>query len=206
FGGDTEAAEDYIFSMFAGINPAYNDFGAHLYVNYLRLWPNGDDGYTSASLHSLKSEFSRRWGNENNPEYNIERHASVILAHIKDGTVSGWGNVGSVCRKLGDAAVYMFSYTQNRYTLAHELGHVFGSVHTWEYDPPIGTERDPCTIMSYCGSGATEFHPRVTELFRSFRTPENDSCVPLTNPNLDSCSAPVVSVTGISMNEISIVW
>ncbi|MCP4131030.1 MAG: hypothetical protein GY754_08630, partial [bacterium] len=205
FDGDTEAAEDYIFALFAYVNPAFNDFNAHLYVNYIRLWPNGNDGYYSTGLRSLLSEFGYRWRNPANPEYSIPRHASVILSLFRDGSAVGWGGIDVVCNKTGSASAYQgySSLYMNAMIVAHELGHVFGSGHTWDYDPPI----EECTIMSYCNTEDNfVFHPRVIELFNSLRSWENDSCVPLTNPELDSCSAPEVSVTGTLVDSISIVW
>ncbi len=107
FDGDTEAAEDYIYSTFNSINPAFNEFNAQLYVNYIRLWPDGNDGYLNTDLRNLRSEFDRRWRNQNNPEYSIARHAGIILTKNSEGNTGGYGAINAIC---GGPAVATINY------------------------------------------------------------------------------------------------
>ena len=62
--------------------------------------------------------------------------------------------------------------------VAHEFGHTYGSVHTFDYTPPIecidGTGPDEGTLMSYChlSQGIEDvgmrFHPRVQDRIRGY--------------------------------------
>ncbi len=204
FDGDTEAAEDYIYSIFNNINPAYNEFNAHLYVNYIRLWPDGE-GYFSTSISGLLSEFRRRWSNMDNPEYLIPRHVGIILTKNSEGNLAGLAGIDVVCGGFAIATInYGVQYTY--ITVAHELGHTFGSGHNGDYDPPI----EACSIMGPCGNDTElKFHPRVIETFNRYRSIENDSCVPLTHPDetQGSCEeALAVQVSDVTYNSVSLSW
>ncbi|MCP4132764.1 MAG: hypothetical protein GY754_17495 [bacterium] len=226
FDGDTEAAENYILTLFAAVSPMFNEFNAHLYVSYLRLWPDGNDGYADNGINDLLTQFRERWSTESNPEYAIERHSAIMLSELVGGGLA-W--VNSICNKNAGYAVAGIngnftspledhsSGNWDAIVLAHELGHTFGSPHTHSYDPPIdgcglsGDDKDCSqawggTIMSYChacSGGITNFvmhfHPTVVEYVDSLRSPETDNCVPLTAPGDD----PSASIN-IESGEISV--
>jgi len=134
---------------------------------------------------------------------NIDRDIVNVLTA---GGGGGLGNYNAICEVQGDnyltfspncrSSYPFFSYTYDAHTLAHELGHNFGSPHTHDCswgEPldlcavndenedclPAGTKKEASvgTIMSYCREfGSTEsesaqyskleFHPRVVEFIR----------------------------------------
>ncbi len=142
FDGDTEAAEDYIHSMFDRINPAYNELGVHLVVSYLRLWPNGGDGYVGTG-RGLMAGVESRWDPFRLDVVWIERHVAVLMHNRGGASYGGYGFA---------TAAFSGNLLHHQKILAHELGHALGAHHSWSpvYNIPGATQTDPCTIMSYC--------------------------------------------------------
>jgi hypothetical protein len=185
-----EAAMEYIVSLFGAVTVFYErDFGAIPWLGYVRVWTTNDPYLASGAcdkLPQLQRHWSRYMGD-------VDRH----LVHLLSGGGGGgcaW--LSGVCNTDYGYAVssidgaFPFPLipgwgTWDLIVVAHEMGHNYGSDHTFCYAPPLDSCYSigaPCydgpvicnrgTLMSYCHLCAgvanidLNFHPEVIENVR----------------------------------------
>jgi hypothetical protein len=180
---NAEDAADYSVLLLSAVSSIYRrDLGVEIRIpdGYLRVWetrPPWGTNYT---------DFQCYWRGDDNPLRDLPR-AAVHQLKIEGGGVATVGGLCSARGGFGQSGIvghfpYPAEHTHadnwDLYLVAHELGHNFGSIHTFEYDPPIacedGSGPDRGTIMSYCNNGCgmdcvgMRFHPRVQGVIRRF--------------------------------------
>lgn len=177
-----EDAADYAITLFAAVSDIYRrDLGAELRIpdGYLRIWetepPWGDpDLYV----------FIEYWAGPSNPLQNVDR----ALVHLLQAELGGGlAYLGGLCSNANGYATcsvqgyfpiplqHVHPDNVDPLVLAHELGHNFGSPHTFDFNPPIpcvdGSGPDQGTIMSYCFLEiGMRFHARVQQFLRACMT------------------------------------
>ncbi len=191
FGGNLDAASEYIQTLVAAVSSIYDrDIGIKVTISYTRLWADSSDPWTSGDAGAQLSQFQSNWESTMDQ---ISRH----MAHFFSGRNLGGGvaYLGTLCTNYG----YAVSGNMNGYfptplennnganwdpmVVAHETGHTCGSGHTHDsYNPPIdGCGNGDCsganqgTVMSYChlcGGGMSnmrmEFHPQVQNVIINY--------------------------------------
>lgn len=191
FGGDEVAAMAYMDTLIAGANVIYKrDTGIQLSMVYSRLWSDPDP-WTGTSSGSRLSEFRSYWRSNMGSVSRDTAHL-VSTAGLGGGVANA---IGSVCSNQNSYAVsgsmngffptpleVHSSQNWDIIVFTHELGHLFGSPHTHDYNPNIdGCGEGDCatafggTIMSYCHlcSGGINnidlsFHPRVQSVLGNY--------------------------------------
>jgi hypothetical protein len=124
------------------------------------------------------------WQNDDNPLQDLPRAAAhVVTAPAIGGVAAGIGGVCSVEAGYASSSVQGFFPIPLQHTspanwdpivITHEYGHIFGSIHTQNYAPPIecndGSGPDNGTIMSYCqiANVGLRFHARCQQAIRAF--------------------------------------
>lgn len=186
FDGDTDAAGAYIGTLVGAASEIYTrDVDTELQISFLRLWATSDDVWDDdLDIYELWFVYREYWDANMT---DVERD----VGHLVSGREPffGLGDFRALCLDIGGYGISgvhgYFPYPledhheQNvdPYVFAHELGHNFGAVHTFETEPPI----DLCvsgdcsvapngTIMSNCfrcPGGFTnivlQFHPRMID-------------------------------------------
>lgn len=178
--GDPDAATDYIAGILGGVSELYfRQLGVSLTLKSLSLYTNPDDPWNAPNPHSAETadvlcEFASYW-QKFRPVKTYPRNAAVFFTGKASGEISGQAWLTSLCSynsrpsscPFGGYGIVVLSKRKPRDTFvtAHELGHVFGSVHTHCYEPPIDTcngGEDGCyqgpestppdggSVMSYC--------------------------------------------------------
>jgi len=190
FGGDTEAAADYAYFLFAAVSEIYQQqLDTRVEVSFLRLWTWSDPwdgGNTSAQL----TQFQEIW---NLGMSWLERDLGHFLSGRSLGGGIAWLNAicssstgyGLSANLNGSFPYPIQDHSSQNWDLmvvAHELGHNFGAPHTHSYSPPLdGCGIGDCsqawggTIMSYChtcGGGISNmvmsFHPTNVNSMKGF--------------------------------------
>ncbi|MDC1068436.1 M12 family metallo-peptidase [Candidatus Kapabacteria bacterium] len=194
---------EYLIELYQMVSFLYEkQMGIRLKLVHVQQWDDKNkDSYNHGSNpFTLMDKVKSNWKSNHS---DIDRDIVNVLTA---GGGGGLGNYNAVCETQGDnyltfspncrSSYPFFSYTYDAHTLAHELGHNFGSPHTHDCswgEPldlcavndenedclPAGTEKVASigTIMSYCREfGNTEsesskyskleFHPRVAEFIR----------------------------------------
>jgi len=187
FDKDSLLTTAYLLSIISSVSQIYErEVNIKLNVVYSRVWTTPEDPYTELGF-SLYPEFQNYW---NTYMEDIERDAAILI--IKDAGRLGGGlsPLDALCSKN---SAYVIS-GETIITVAHELGHMFGSPHThncaWPAGPggtlaPIdqcasvegdcgfdGIIRQEGTIMSYCPTMTETFGPLVRSFIRA-RTEAN---------------------------------
>ena len=191
FGGDEDAAMAYMETLIAGANVIYKrDVSIQLSMVYSRLWSDTDP-WTGNNSGSRLSEFRTYWRNNMGSIARDTAHL-VSTANLGGGVANA---IGSVCSNTNSYAVSgsmggffptpLEPHSPQNWDIivfTHELGHLFGSPHTHDYNPNIdGCGEGNCagafggTIMSYCHqcSGGINninlrFDSRVQSVFRNY--------------------------------------
>lgn len=186
FGGDPLKAAAYALLLTGATSEIYRrDLNVRLAVSYLRVWADDSDPYPTTG-DSL-TQFENHWHVH---QINVDRDFAMLLTGRTNLPYGGVARLNSICsdyRGFGVVAYVRGSFpypvadqhpgNQDLVYLAHEAGHIFGSLHTHDgYHPPIdGCGNGDCsqpvsTIMSYCQlcpGGFTNIqlrlHPRVIE-------------------------------------------
>lgn len=169
FGGNAQAATDYVATLFAAANFIYaRDLALHPNLVFLRLWTSGSDPWTTNTSSAALPEFRDYW-------QGTMSQLSRATAHMLSGRGLGGGIawLGSVCGSysyavsgnLGGSFPYPVADNSGQnwdlMVFSHELGHNLGSPHTHSETPIAdGCGLDPrdctvatagqATIMSYC--------------------------------------------------------
>lgn len=195
FTTDQEAI-DYCVLLVGAASEIYRrDLGARLEIpsGYLRLWTSTPPWGITTSFSDL-GKFVAWWTSSGNSSRGVKRAAvNLLTAPVFGGVAQG---IGSICTNLSSYAIssvagffpYPLQHTSGAnwdlFVLSHEIGHLYGSVHSFEYVPPIackdGSGPDCGTIMSYChldygvGGVGMRFHVREQDTIRG--TLRNRGC------------------------------
>lgn len=181
FNSNADQAISYILSRMALVSQIYKqEMKIKFEVIYCRVWTTADDPYTEKG-YPLFFEFRDYWTNNMK---DIERDMSLLFIYDPM-RLSGGMASGNLCGANNSYAVS----GRGIGTIAHELGHLFGSPHTHNCNwpaglggtlaaidscatleggcPPAPVIRKEGTIMSYCKADSLTFHPLVRLLIRS---------------------------------------
>jgi hypothetical protein len=182
FGNDINLTTSWLLSIAASVSQIYEQqVNVGLQVVYTRVWTTPDDPYTQIGF-SLFPEFQNYW---NANMQSVDRDVAILvikdLARLAGGlsSLDALGNIQSAYAISGENVI----------TVAHELGHVFGSPHTHNCSWPAGpgwtlapidkcaTVEGDCdikeiipqegTIMSYCPTSTQTFGTLVSNLIRA---------------------------------------
>jgi len=205
FGGNVNAATDYIATLFAATNLIYQrDLSLRPNLVYLRLWEGTTDPWSATSAGNALYEFRDYWESGMGT-------VSRALAHMVSGRGLGGGVawLGSMCNSFSYAVSgningsFPYPVADNSgqnwdlMVFTHEMGHNLGSPHTHNHNPPAdgcGLEPRDCavaqagegTIMSYChlcsgglGNVRMSFHEQSVASMRGYL---NTSSCDITGP------------------------
>lgn len=189
-----EDAADYAAILAAVTSDIYRrDTGAELRIpdGYIRVWETDDEPWGAVNGFGDLGAFISYW--EQNMG-DVDRTLAHLLTYPVFGGIAA--SIGGLCsHSEGYALSSVFGFfptpvqhthedNWDLYVFPHELGHNFGSHHTFfcgdggkGYCPPIECvededQPDGGTLMSYCGvpNIGLRFHPRVQETMREYMT------------------------------------
>ncbi|HMN97285.1 MAG TPA: M12 family metallo-peptidase [Phycisphaerales bacterium] len=191
FGGDTQAATNYVATIFGAVSSIYQaQVSARVEVVFVRLWVSPFDPWNQNTTSAQLSQFRDVW---NAAMQGLPRDLAHFLSGRQLGGGVAWLN--AICSDgfgYGLSAnlngFFPYPIVDNSYqnwdlmVVAHELGHNFGSPHTHNYSPPLdGCGLGNCqqafggTIMSYChqcpgglSNMVMSFHPSNVETMLAF--------------------------------------
>jgi hypothetical protein len=181
---------DYSALLLAATSAIYRrDLGIELVIpdGYLRVW-NVTAPWGVISSFSDIGNVQAWWTSLANPDRDLPRGTVHVLTTPVFGGVA-W-NVGGLCDHSQGYEVssvfgsfpYPVEHTDDAnwdlFVVCHEYGHSFGSIHSFDFSPPItctdGSGPDMGTIMSYChldfgvGGVGMRFHQREQELMLAY--------------------------------------
>jgi hypothetical protein len=169
FGGNADAARDYVATLFAAANMIYvRDLSLHPNLAYLRLWEGSTDPWLTGASSDALNEFRDHWQGSMGS-------VSRTMAHMLSGRGLGGGVawLSSICNSfsyavsgnLGGSFPYPVADNSGQnwdlMVFTHEMGHNLGAPHTHSESPiadGCGLNPQDCavaqagagTIMSYC--------------------------------------------------------
>jgi hypothetical protein len=216
FHAGLETPTDYLAAIFGSVSELYfRQLGVSLAISSISLYTTPDDPWNAPNPHSgvtadVLCEFSHFW-QANRPVKTYPRNGAMFFTGKRSVDIGGQAWLDSLCNysaKLSTCPYggYGIVVASNHpgfetYTTAHELGHIFGSVHTHCYNPPIdqchsgesgcysGPESTPPeggSVMSYCDPfnlsmgepGLYGLHSeRVEQVIRSFVDTVGPTCL-----------------------------
>lgn len=202
YGSSVPNASAYALAIMASVSAVYvKDENVKLVVSYIRVWTTPDP-YTSTSGSVLLNQFRNEWiANQGS----VDRTIAHLISRRNNLDVAGIAYLNVLCNPntgyglsatLTGIINQLPSYSYDVETVAHEIGHNFGSPHThncgW-----VGGPIDTCsdveggcyngplhgtvgTIMSYCdisagGSVRMDFGEQPGALIRNYA--ENAACL-----------------------------
>lgn len=186
-GGDPLQAAAYALLLTAASSEIYQrDLNVHLVLAYARVWADDSDPYPDIgdALQQVDVHWNMYMGA-------VAREFTLLLtgrANLPYGGVArlsglcrpnnGFGVIANVRGSFPYPLVDQHAGNRDIVTFAHEIGHIFGTLHTHDgYSPPLDTcglgdcsNGTVSTIMSYCQlcPGAwtniqLRFHPSVID-------------------------------------------
>ena len=188
FHSSTDQTMIYMANLMAVVSGIFErDVNVKIAIGELVIW-TAQDPFGSVSsrdqLANYKSYITK------NPPTNSPAYALVLGG---DFDLGGLAYLGKLCNPAyyfglsnitGDVYFPSHSYAWDFNEIAHELGHLFNSLHTHCYSPPIDccsnldcpdhcptTQAQVGTIMSYCqlnGSVSLYFHARSAAVMRAY--------------------------------------
>ena len=161
-----QACIDYSTLLVTAASEIYRrDIGTQLRIpdRYLRVWNTTPPWGAITGFSNLKNVYTW-WQSTANPQRSLPRAAvHVFTTPIFGGTSRGVDGLCSTTRayeisslsgKFPYPVLHIDRYNWDLFVVCHELGHTFGSPHSFLYTPPIvcddGSGPDSGTIMSYC--------------------------------------------------------
>ncbi|MSR61979.1 MAG: hypothetical protein EXS08_06000 [Planctomycetes bacterium] len=188
--GTTYRCINYTTLLITAVSEIYRrDLGARLNIpnGYLRVWTSVPPWGAITTFGDISSVQSY-WSSAANPDRNLPRAAVHVLTYPVFGGVAY--NIGGICQNAQGYEIssvfghfpYPVAHTHNDnwdlFVVAHEFGHSFGCIHSFDFTPPIecqdGSGPDSGTIMSYChqtfGTGGVgmRFHLREQQRIRNY--------------------------------------
>lgn len=191
--GSVNNATAYALSLVSTVSILYlREMNIKLNVPYVNVWTTADP-YTGTGSNTILNQFRSYW----NANHQGDPRTIAHLISTRAGGLGGIAYLNVLCSSLSSGFGYGFSntnggfsqiptYSWDVFVVAHELGHNFGSPHTFSCDWPGGpidtcyTVEGNCyngpnipivgTIMSYChlSAGAKlDFGPLPRELIRT---------------------------------------
>lgn len=179
--GSLAGTQDYVLNLLAQVSAIYeSEVNTKILVGYLRVFTNEPDPYTdgSTSTSTLLSDLRSEW----NAEMGGMQRTATHLFSVRPSGGAGLAYVDVLCNQsygYGVSTISAVGQSWEKDLVAHEIGHNFASPHTHCYVPEIDqcATQSGCyqgtvvpsvgTIMSYCSSSQSVFHPRVkTERIR----------------------------------------
>ncbi|MBK8553354.1 MAG: T9SS type A sorting domain-containing protein [Ignavibacteria bacterium] len=206
YGNSVPNASAFALAIMSCVSAVYvKDENVKLEISYLRVWTTPDP-YTSEDGSQMLNQFRSEWvANQGG----VDRTIAHLISRRNNINVAGIAYLNVLCNTgfgyglsatLRGVINQLPSYSYDTETVAHEIGHNFGSPHTHNCSW-VGGPIDTCsdveggcyngplygtvgTIMSYCdisagGSVVMDFGPQPGALIRSFA--ENAPCLTVSN-------------------------
>lgn len=165
FGGDLQAAGDYVVTLYGAVSDIYmRDLNTQVVLTFVRLWDDPADLFNEAEP---LGPFRDYW---NDNMQAVTRDVAQFLSGRRNLSAGGVAYVNGLCTSNGyswsgytvgffyDPAVNS-PWNRDIMTTAHEIGHNCGTYHTHDYglDTCQDENTPPArgTIMSYCGQTFT---------------------------------------------------
>jgi metallopeptidase family M12-like protein len=164
--GSEERALAFITQVIAVSSELFHrQVGVSLTIQELTLYPSADDPWEAPNPHQCGSlqvlrEFGE-WYQTHRPVADFPRAAAILFTG-KQADCGGQAVIGGLCTQVrhedlgyGTIVVSSIDVASHQQSAAHEVGHLFGSVHTHCYQPPI----DVCSAVEAglgCYDGPTE--------------------------------------------------
>jgi hypothetical protein len=185
---DEDLAIKHAMSIYGAVSAIYQkQLDCFLNISYFKLWTS-DDPYNGTGAGEIMDSFAAYW-RENMSH--VDRSVAQIVSSFNDGGMAN--GVGVLCNKQYGYSSALVNGVQmypndgssfwNVFVVGHELGHLFGAVHTHNcfWNPPIDScfaaEGGDCfseismkrgTLMSYCNFRGVLFHERVADYLKSY--------------------------------------
>jgi hypothetical protein len=171
FGGNLFAAGAYAVQLYGAVAAIYQrDVGATFDITFLRLWDTPEDLFNSPNP---LADFRTFW-----TQYmkGIPRDLAQFLSGRRDLGFGGVAYLAGVCEDFhycvvayingsmpDDLGPSVFHYDAS--VVAHEIGHVCGSLHSHQYGIDSCNDFDAPprrgTLMSYCGQTVSGGHANI---------------------------------------------
>jgi hypothetical protein len=166
--GSEEQALRFVLGVMAAVSELYrHQVGVSFELQEVSLHATPDDPWEAPETYQCEGgspvlwEFGL-WYIKHRPVARFPRTAALMFTGKAGGDCGGQAVIGSLCSVvMGDQAYGMVvvpsgvTAAARQDTTAHELGHIFGSVHTHCYAPPV----DVCSALEAdrgCHDGAVE--------------------------------------------------
>lgn len=170
YNGDTLFIKNEVAAMIQKTSEIYeNEINTKLVLTYVNIWKEeSKDPYNNVSdIFTMLTNLRNAYTNTS-----LSKIPSDVVMYLNSKGFSGAGGVAS--------GKFNVSPWQNISTIAHEIGHNFGSPHTQSCNWPGGAidfcyavegdcysealENIKGTLMSYCNRRLNNFHPLCIEL------------------------------------------